>query len=148
MIPELSYDDRGILQNKGGGKWDQAAVKILLLFCGVGDYAEELEGLPERVFELVQIARPDKEALTLGNLMLCTFLIHGDPTPLLNLYHMLVIMVMKRSVASRGNEEMTHDYIAGTVIRSDEDFHPDIVCTFHLHLRCEDLRVVVYLHCN
>ena len=124
----------------------QAIVQGLLLSGGIGDDAEELKGLPERVFELVKVARPDKQALTFCQLMFNSLLIHGDATPPFDLYHMLIVVVVKRGVASGGNEEMTHYYVARSVVRANEDLHPDIECAFHLHLRCEDLRVVVYLH--
>jgi hypothetical protein len=55
-------------------------------------------------------------------------------------------VVMERGISSGSNKEMAHDDITRSVIRANENLHPYIACAFHLHLRCEDLGVVVYLH--
>jgi len=119
---------------------------VLLLFGRVGDNAEKLEGLTEGVFELVQVARPDKETLPLGNLMPVTVFINSDAPPPLDLDNMLIVMIMEGGVAARSNKEVAHYDVPGSVLRTNEYLHSYIGCTLHLHLRCENLFVVVYLH--
>lgn len=86
--------------------------EALLQFCRIGDDAKKLEGFSEGILELVKVARPDIKALTLRDLMLHALLIHGEALSALYLDYMLVIMVVKRRVASRCNKEVAHDYVA------------------------------------
>jgi hypothetical protein len=120
---------------------------VLLLFCRVGNDAEKLEGFAEGILKLVEVTRSDKQALTFGYFMPGTVLVNGYSTSTFDLYNMLIVMIMEGCVSSGSNIKVAHYDVSGSVFRTNEYLHSYLGCTFHLYLRCQNLFVVVYLHC-